>query len=104
MSLFPLTKRALSSNLSVTGSSEDCRCAGAYAALFCAFLLDCAGVKDSFSSLLLLLPVGPSSMSSPNPLSVDPFGSRDSCCAGGDADVGSGVRPEPVPKDASKEV
>ena len=76
-----------------------------YAARFCAFLLDCAGVKLSFSSLLLLLPCGISSMSSAIPLSIEPFGSMDSCCAGGDAEVaGSGVRPVPVPSDASKDV
>jgi hypothetical protein len=73
-----------------------------YAALFCAFLLDCAGVKLSFSSLLLLLPCGISSISRANPLSTELLGNIDSCCEGGEAEVvGNGVRPVVPPNDPS---
>jgi hypothetical protein len=74
-----------------------------YAARFCAFLLDCAGVKLSFSSLLLLLPCGTSSMSRAIPLSTE--WSIETCCAGGEAEVvGRGVKPVLVPRDGSKAV
>ena len=77
----------------------------AHAALFCAFLLDCAGVMASFSSLLLLRPDGPSSISRLSALSVD-FSAvkRLMNWVEGEVDIGMGVSPVPLPREeASKE-
>lgn len=77
-----------------------------YAARFCAFLRDCAGVRLSFSSLLPLLPDRCScSLSKSNaiPLSTEPLGKIDSDCDGGDAEpVGIGVMPVVWPSGALK--
>lgn len=59
---------------------------------------------DSFSSLLLLRPDGPSSISRLNALSVD-FSAvkRLMNWVEGEVDIGMGVRPVPLPSEASKE-
>lgn len=64
------------------GGKRDSR---TYAALFCAFRRDCAGVRFSFSSLLLrVLPTDASIDSPPNPLSMLPITSGGELAAGGE--------------------
>ena len=78
-----------------------------YAALFCAFRRDCAGVKSSLSTLfdLLSCPGIPSSRSRAMPFSKESLGSSEMCCAMGDAELELCAAPEalpPDPTDASK--
>lgn len=78
-----------------------------YAALFCAFRRDCAGVNGSLSTLsdLLSCPGIPSSKSRARPFSKESLGSSEMCCAMGDAELELCAAPEalrPDPTDASK--
>ena len=69
----------------------------AYAARFCALRRDCAGVRVSFSSLLLRRPWWSLSISKPMALSAELLDIIDiDACAGGDEDaVERGASPAP---------
>lgn len=81
------------------------RLVSTYAALFCAFRRDCAGVKSSLSTLfdLLSCPGIPSSRSRARPFSKESPGNSEMCCAMGDAELELCAAPfPPDPTDASK--
>ena len=71
-----------------------------YAALFCAFRRDCAGVRSSLSTLfdLLSCPSIPSlSRSSVMPFSKESLGNSELCCAIGDAELELCAAPGALP-------
>jgi hypothetical protein len=70
-----------------------------HAALFCAFRLDCAGVKSSLSTLfdLLSCPASASSKSRAMPPSKDSLGSSERCCAMGDDELELFANPDALP-------
>ena len=75
-----------------------------YAALFWALRLDCAGVKPSLSSLLLLLLMG-SSVYSASSSPIEAIGGSVACCAAGEADVADvWVNPVLCPMEVSNAV
>jgi hypothetical protein len=78
-----------------------------HAALFCAFRLDCAGVKSSLSTLFdrLSCPASASSKSRAMPPSKESLGSSERCCAIGDDELELFASPGAlpfVPVDVSK--
>jgi hypothetical protein len=100
VSFFSLTKSSLSVGMYVSSERKRERESYAtHAALFCAFRLDCAGVKSSLSTLFdrLSCPASASSKSRAMPPSKDSLGISERCCAIGDDELELFARPDALP-------